>query len=564
MPKQYIFVALFAVGMLSSCTINNNPKPDSNIGQADNCSQSTESLDHCAAEDPKPDSNIKQADNDPQAPTDPDRKIIKQADNCPQAPSEPPIIKLDSQESDFYSAFKYQIRDIVADEDAIAFKSSDYKFTWCRGNNNWTVENIENPDNNNIESGQYQNFQFQDRTYQYRVKLNPDSPTKARQVILELITPQATQAQSQVLYTLEQTKQAKAGIELGAPEISTPIVYGDRLFWYVYTYHGEGFGGIATIVSYSPSTDETTVIQPPEIANQVINDLTITGQLDNPTFWIATQLTGEGNPYLPSLGLVAYRPSNPEYTKGTIDSYRVDNSPIVGAIPTKLYSEDNKLWIGTGNGICQVNWQNIKNSDWSCWRFAPMAKLPDGVLPVYSSLLDNTPDAAITPQETDAVEILWWSLYQRQPVKGRYEIKYNQPMTVELSDRGATTWNQLYNNSSYQPSVWQPPLYWAGNNWHWKSNKFIRGLDEVPLNMFGGGPMGIGSQIPNDDYIFDINTIRGDLELLELTKDTTKVRHYSAWVEDNLLQPYLTIVPQSKPTESQPNPLLKIKSQSRK
>ena len=88
----------------------------------------------------------------------------------------------------------------------------------------------------------------------------------------------------------------------------------------------------------------------------------------------------------------------------------------------------------------------------------------------------------------------------------------------------------------------------------------VRGLDEVELNLVGGGAVGISSGQPNDDYIYDMNALRGDLELLELTKDTTKVKHYSAWVEDSLLQPYLTIVPRVRPSESQPNPLLEIES----
>jgi hypothetical protein len=462
--------------------------------------------------------------------------------NCPEPSTELNTIRIDRKEYGFYDAFNYQIKNIVANNDTITFQSFDRQFTFCRGNNNWAIAPFKKQQfdtNNNT-------IQLNEQNYKYAVKLSGD------RVIFELITPNSTQPQQQQLYDLEQTKQAQAGVELGEPEISTAMVYGDRIFWSIFTYHGEGFGGIATIVSYDPASKKITVIQPPEIAAQIINDLVIAGTPDNPTFWLATQLTSEGNPYLPSMGLVAYHPNNPDYTKGTIDSYRVDNSPIVGAIPTKLYLEQDILWIETGNGICQLKWQNIDNNSWSCWQFALMANIPSEGLPVYSSLLDNTVDGTMT--ET-TVEVLWWLVKQREPVSGRYEIRYQPAMTVELTDRGAMSWNEYY-YGDFEPPVLQPPLYWAGSNWHWEGDRFVRGLDEVALNLVGGGVMGIGSQQTNDDYIFDLNAVRGDLELLELTKDKTKVKYYSAWAEDSLLQPYLTIVPHQRSPQSQPNPLL--------
>ena len=490
---------------------------------------------------------------------------ISKIANCPQPPSELPLIKVNDRANNIYNAFNYQIEKIVADPDTIAFKSSEHKFTWCRANNSWIVESFDKPQSdltNNTKPGSKpkREIQFKGDIYQYRVKLNRQNPREASQAVFELISPKFEESR-RILYTLEQTKQADAGIQLGDPEISDPLIYGNRLFWYVYTYYGEGFGGIATIVSYNPATEVITVIQPPEIATQIINDLAIAGNPDDPTFWIATQLTGEGNPYIPSMGLVAYRPENENYTQGSLDSYRVDNSPIVGAIPTKLYLENEILWVGTGNGICQIDWQAIDREDsWSCWRFALMAELPREELPVYSSLLDNSPDTTIAAKATEpTVEVLWWSLKQREPLTGRYEIEYQPGMTVEFSDRGATTWTELYRRG-YQPPVWRPPVYWVGSNWHWDGDRFVRGLDEVELNLFGGGAMGIGSNEPNDDYIFDHNAIRGDLELLKLTKDASEVKHYSAWVEETLLQPYLTIVPHRRSPQMQPNPLLEIKS----
>ena len=492
--------------------------------------------------------------------TDTSTETTKKAINCPP-PNNLPLIKIDSQEFGFNNAFDYQIKEIIPDTDTIAFKSFKHKFILCRANNNWILEKISKSDAmKNSELGQYKSIELEDEKYQYRVKLDGNSARASGQAIFELITPESPQPQQQILYNLEQAKKAGV-IELGDPLISQPIVYGDRLFWSIFAYCGEGFGGVATIVSYDPTTNKITVIQPPEIADQIINDFVITGNPDKPIFWIATQLTGEGNPYIPSMGLIAYRPSYSDYTRGKISSYRVRNSSIVGAIPTKLEAEADILWIGTGNGICKVEWQTIDNNNsWNCWRFAVMAQLPSEGLPIYSSLLDDTVDATINPNDsTKNVEVLWWLPKQREPLMGRYEIKYKPAMTVELTDIGATTWDEYYYDDR-EPPVWEAPLSWAGSDWHWENNKFVRGLDEVELNLIGGGAIGINSGRPNDDFIFDTKALRGDLELLELTKNTTKVQYYSAWVEDNLLQPYLTIVPKSQSSSSQPNPLLEIKS----
>ena len=233
-------------------------------------------------------SGCNSSNNSKKSPKNPQKTI-----NCPVPLNDLPLIKINSKKYGFYHAFNYQIEEIIPDTDTIAFKSYRHKFTLCRANNNWIVEEISPSEStNNLESGEYKNIQIEGKQYQYKVKLDLDSPREARQAIFELITPESSQPQQQIVYNLEQTKQARAGIELGEPQVSTPIVYDNRLFWSIFTYRAEGFGGIATIVSYNPATNKITVIQPPEIATQIINDLVITGNPDNPTFWIATQLTG--------------------------------------------------------------------------------------------------------------------------------------------------------------------------------------------------------------------------------------------------------------------------------
>lgn len=77
-------------------------------------------------------------------------------------------------------------------------------------------------------------------------------------------------------------------------------------------------------------------------------------------------------------------------------------------------------------------------------------------------------------------------------------------------------------------------------------DRFVRGFDEVASNYFGGGVQGIGS---NRDVLRQTNwnAIRGDLELIKLSPKLTDLRYYSGWVDEKLLKPYLTIVPQKRP-----------------
>ena len=163
-----------------------------------------------------------------------DRSDTAEVSNCPDVSNEPPIEPNDlgSMEEGLYNAFNDRIIDFVVDKDTIAASSFDYKFTLCRANNNWIVERRSNDASNSLKSDR--DVRLQDKTYKYRVKLNADDPREASQVIFKLTT-ESNRPQRQILYTLEQTKQADAGIQLGNPEISEPIVYGNRLFWWVYT-----------------------------------------------------------------------------------------------------------------------------------------------------------------------------------------------------------------------------------------------------------------------------------------------------------------------------------------
>jgi hypothetical protein len=213
---------------------------------------------------------------------------------------------------------------------------------------------------------------------------------------------------------------------------------------------GEGNNGIATIISYDPKTDKVSLIQPEALWFTQIADLAITGEANNPTFWIGTNISGEGNLYIPAKGLVAYRPNSQNPNTGSLKAYTVHNSPIVGAIPDKLRLENDKLWVSTANGICHLKWETADNADnWNCWRFAAMAKLPQE-LPIYSALTNKTPAASLFSK--DDVEVLWWSPVNYQTQKGRYEVRYAQGFSAKLEE-GAKPYEFPRTLSPGKPSI---------------------------------------------------------------------------------------------------------------
>jgi len=487
-------------------------------------------------------------------------KVPPQKINCPETTSAQ--VKIESEE-DFYQI--NQIQKIVTETDIIKFQSLKYDFVFCRENKSFTVQpgTLETGSNQpeNYEEGMakladppYESIELNGKIYQYRVILDPnpfpDFKQQANQVIFEFILPESEQPQQQVLYTFEQVKKAKTGIQLGVPKITAAITYDNGLFWSVSPEQGEGNGGIATIVNYKPESNEITVIQPAGMEGQQINDLIIVGQPTNPTFWIATQKSGEGNPFLPGMGLVAYNPNSK-----TLTSYNMRNSSLIGAIPNSLKLEGEDLWVGTGNGICQIKIVAEPQS-WNCWRFVLMAKLPSEGVPIYPTLLTTESENTLTGE---TVEVLWWSPQNYETRQGRYEVKYEPGFTVKLDDQGGISWAEYYQSSSEVIIIGEAPIYWSGKDWKWSGNRFTRGFDQVSLNYFGGGPIGIGSWEIKDNNPPDKNAIRGDLELLELTKNSTEVKYYSGWVDDSLLLPYLTIIPQEQSDSIKPNPLEGIK-----
>lgn len=500
---------------------------------------------------------------------------IKAAD-CPKSTG---VYSLKAnKKNDFSQEVNFHILNIEGDKNTIKFQTLKHDFIFCRANSTWAVQSgtIKSellPPSNYAELAKelvnppYKKISFQGKTYQYRVVLEPkfvlskdnllSRPTvepEKDKVVFELLTPNSKQPQRQTLYTLKDLQQkavksgySSQGIQLGSPRISAGLMHIDSFWWAIAFEQAEGNTGIATIVNYAPQVGKFIVHQPQELGWQQITDLVVTGDKNNPTLWMGTKTSGEGNEYLPANGLVAYRPGqNPN--SGLLRSYTVHNSPLVGAIPGKLRLETDRLWVGTGNGVCQIKWQAAERSDWSCWRFAAMTKLPSAGVPLYQALTNQTPAVKLTSSSSD-VEVLWWSPMDLQSQKGRYEVRYPQGFTVKLAQGASLKKSQM------PPG--KPPVEWSGFEWHWQGDRFVRGFDELASNNFGGGVQGIGS---NRDAIRQTNwnTIRGDLELLQLSPKSTSLRYYSGWVDEKLLTPYLTVMPQERPLNPQPNPLVSI------
>ncbi|MEB3225964.1 MAG: hypothetical protein VKJ86_09190, partial [Synechococcus sp.] len=270
-----------------------------------------------------------------------------------------------------------------------------------------------------------------------------------------------------------------------------------------------------------------------------------------------TKYAAEGSPLIPARGLIAYK-FNTDWRDAEISFHTIHNSPLIGAIPTQLHAEGDVLWAATGNGICQIQWRNIDQWEaWDCWRFALEAQLPESGLPVYRSLLAETPSSTLT---TDTVEVLWWAstvpfgIAHEQLKKGRYEIAYPTGFRVTVPE-GMFQWD-----SEPDPMLlpWEDQLYWPGEEWHWAGDRFIRSFDEVMGQQVGLGPVGISEQGYNPEGIQDLNALRGDLQLFALDRDSTTVDYFSGWVDDALLELYFTLVPSEKKPITTESPLKAI------
>lgn len=496
-------------------------------------------------------------------------------DRCPKPASSLPHLE-PAQGEDFYQLFDYRVRQIATNEDTIRFKTRNYDFVFCRGDRSFTVqqttlgkpphlptdEEAALPD---AANPRYQSLKFKGQTYRYRVLLETspgERREKQQRVVFELLAPNSNWPQRQVLYTLNDLQPAKMRMTLGVPKVTAALTFDRSFWWAIASEQGEGGNGIATLVSYHLDKGTWMLLQPEELKGVRITDLAISGDPKHPTFWMGTQVSGEGSDDLPAMGLVAYRPHSQPLMRGSIATYQVHNSPIVGAIPHRLLLERDRLWVSTGNGICQVQLAAPQEADsWSCWRFSLLAKLPASGLPIYSSLLSKRPvDTLFPSKKGETIEVLWRLPSDRKKLQGRYEVKYHKGFTVTLAEQGAIPVSELFPVPP-QSFISGNPIYWSGHEWHWRGDRFVRGLDEVAFNEFGEGPRGIGPDYLEASGLIDRSAIRGDLELLRLSRQSVTLKYYSGWVEERAIAPYPAILPQEGAKKSQPNPLVEVANQ---
>jgi len=416
-----------------------------------------------------------------------------------------------------------------------------------------------------------------------------DAPEPEEAVYFDLKTPDG-QVTTHQLYSLADVQAAGLGASLGIPRIADTVVTPDAIWFAATTSQGEGDNGFASLLHYSPQSEKLTIQQPSEIQGDQITsmvatnsatdsatdratnsatDSTASGQSHNQpnnqspnqspnlTLWLGTLQSGEGNPSFPASGLVAYQPQTE-----ALSSYTISNSPIVGAIPYELAAVDDSLWVATGNGVCQVEWQAIDQTEsWDCWQFTATANLPDQGIPLYDSLLAEEP---VTTLKGSQVEVLWAALHntrqahqvnqpQSEDRDFRYEVVYEPGFETTLAQGGYRMENEVARKMSGGEAI-----FWPGRQWHWNGKRFTRALDEVSWNLVGGGPQGLVSANSQSGFSFNQYAIRGDFNLLSLEPEATQLRYYSGWVNGDAL----TVYPQVRAVEpvknTQPNPLTAI------
>lgn len=483
--------------------------------------------------------------------------------NCPAANDTLPLQS--ATYNRIVGGLNFRPHTMVATEDTITLENSLYRFVFCRSDRTWSVLSGEGNEEDYDIYSQVRSEEVLNPGYEpvelkgtfYRARVRLDSALHRAQVeasssqatttvdrshdkvVFELIKPGETEPMTQILYAAaDKVDDPSHFFHLGVPSISRSLAHDDAIWWAIAYQEGEGAIGVGTIIQYQPESDQITVWQPDELRNVQFIDMVITGQ-DTLTLWLGTNRSGEGTPYVPAKGLVAYQPET-----DSIQTYSVHNSPLVGAIPKHLLILDDTLWIGTGNGACEVQFQTIDVAEsWNCWRFVAMADLSAEGVQLYEN---SSTESAATTLTQDATEVLW-------ATASRYEVRYPTGFEITLNE-GAKRYTE---NSSRYPFADPPNFVWPGTSWHWNGERFIRPLDTgmIETHYF---PICIDSE-PSSRPIEDCEAMRGDLELLGLSSAETRIRYFSGWVEADAIAPYVTVVVADTPTQTQPNPLAAVK-----
>lgn len=514
-----------------------------------------------------------------------------------------------------FDQFNFQPESLEVTDSVVVVETPRYTFSLCKGNGEWSILSTDSVEEAfdyaqhlaKIADPDYESIELAGETYQYRVRLQAQWLSEANQpdtqpaeaigqegsdgsaaetedaVIFELKKSDGEMVSEQ-LYTLSELQEASLGASLGVPSIAGAVVTGAEdastanIWFAASASQGEGDSGFASLIQYSVASGDFMVSQPEDIQGDQITAIAATGSASAAskqeplTLWLGTKQSGEGNPYYPASGLVAYQPAlEPDAADAdaadadaadadaqAITGYTITNSPMVGAIPYQLAVADELLWVSTGNGVCEVQWKTITEADsWDCWRFTTTAALPSEGVDIYETFLATEPAATLKGK---TLEALW--VTQSQPEAGldtdntanvRYEVTYEKGFEAELSQGGYKPTNPVARRA-----VDDEPIFWPGRQWHWAGERFERTLDEVSLNYVGGGPYGLVSSRATSGFDFDHRAIRGEFDLLSLTEETTKVRYYSGWVNGEDIEVYPAIVPVEIPDELKSNPLTEI------
>ncbi|NJM96155.1 MAG: hypothetical protein HC800_02110 [Phormidesmis sp. RL_2_1] len=489
------------------------------------------------------------------------------------------------QNAAIFEQFDFQPKSIEVANNTVIVQTPHYTFALCQNTGTWSIVSTESAAAETNEDFDYDQFlreiadpEYEEMTvngdiYEYRIRLQApwlteqlnlstaEAPSNLKEAVyFELKAPNGDITTRQ-LYTVEELRSAQLGASLGEPTIAGAVITGEALWWAATASQGEGDSGFASLLRYDLATQALTVQRPEDIQGEQITAIAATGTDENLTLWLGTKMAAEGNPALPASGLVAYQPSTQ-----ALKQHTVTHSPLVGAIPYQLTVADESLWVGTGNGICQVAWQAAEqDKSWNCWRFTATATLPAAGVDIYASALAKQPAAQLKAPQ---VEVLWVDQMRSNqinseqtdstavdatsigPERWRYEVAYAPGFELQLPEGGYRVTNEVAQRIAGDDLV-----FWPGREWHWAGDRFVRGLDEVALNLVGGGPHGIGDANNRVGFSFDHNAIRGAIELLALSAEGTKLRYYSAWIDGDDLQVYPEVVAASAPKTVSPNPL---------
>lgn len=521
---------------------------------------------------------------------------VSSAASCETTVSTPEPLST-PENSPAFEQFNFRPQEIAIANNTVTITTPHHIFSLCQTNGTWSIASAEASEDEepfdydkllaNMAEPDYDTVELNGETYEYRIRLqaqwlaeqlkppttDPEDVTLPGEVsaeedavFFELKKPDG-EVIIESLYTLSELQAARLGASLGAPEIAGVATTDTAVWFAASSSQGEGDSGFASLIKYDLAAGELSVEQPEEIQGAQLTSLVTTGSSDteeNPlTLWFGTLRSGEGNPYIPADGLVAYQPATQ-----SIETYTVTTSPLVGAIPHELALSKDALWVGTGEGVCEVDWQAIAAADsWNCWRFTATAQLPAEGVDIYSSFLAAEPAGQL---KKDSVEVLWASQsfdevaaanatnVDSEPAAMRYEVVYEPGFETQLSQGGYRITNEAALRASGGNDI-----FWPGNQWHWAGDRFTRSLDEVALNLVGGGPRGLVGSNSRNGFDLDNKAVRGEFDLLELTSESTKVRYYSGWINGDAVTVYPAVVP-TNPADAkddeQPNPLTEMAS----